>query len=91
LHTAPEAADGGPLGFVKNGDRIELDVENRRLDLAVSERELDERRRAGRYAPVRFERGYGKLYVEHVLGAERGADLDFLVGHSGALVARESH
>jgi L-arabonate dehydrase len=91
LHTAPEAAAGGPLGLVQNGDRIELDVEARRLDLAVSEAELDERRRRKRYEPVRFERGYGKLYVEHVLGPERGADLDFLVGRSGALVARESH
>ena len=91
LHTAPEAADGGPLGLVQNGDRIELDVENRRLDLAVSDSELDSRRRTTQYAPALFERGYGKLYVQHVLGPERGADLDFLVGHSGALVARESH
>ncbi|MGH7662175.1 MAG: IlvD/Edd family dehydratase [Vulcanimicrobiaceae bacterium] len=91
LHTAPEAAAGGPLGLVQNGDRIELDVEGRRLDLAVSQSQLDERRRATRYEPVRFERGYGKLYVEHVLGPERGADFDFLVGRSGAVVARESH
>ncbi|HTX02177.1 MAG TPA: IlvD/Edd family dehydratase [Candidatus Acidoferrales bacterium] len=91
LHTSPEAANGGPLGLVKSGDRIELDVEARRLDLAVSETELDDRRRAQHYPPVTFERGYGKLYVEHVLGPERGADLDFLVGHSGAFVARESH
>jgi L-arabonate dehydrase len=91
LHTAPEAANGGPLGLVQSGDRIELDVEARRLDLAVSDAELDNRRRAQQYAPVNFERGYGKLYVEHVLGPERGADLDFLVGHSGAFVARESH
>ena len=91
LHTSPEAAAGGPLGFAQNGDRIELDVEARRLDLAVSQTELDERRRTMRYDPVHFERGYGKLYVEHVLGAERGADFDFLVGRSGAFVARESH
>jgi L-arabonate dehydrase len=91
LHTAPEAANGGPLGLVQSGDRIELDVEARRLDLAVSESELERRRRAQQYPPVSFERGYGKLYVEHVLGPERGADLDFLVGHSGAFVARESH
>jgi L-arabonate dehydrase len=91
LHTAPEAAEGGPLGLVENGDRIELDVEARRLDLAVSQTELDERRRTKRYEPVHFERGYGKLYVEHVLGAERGADFDFLAGRSSALVARESH
>jgi len=91
LHTAPEAADGGPLGLVQNGDRIELDVEARRLDLAVSQTDLDNRRRAHEYPAVTFERGYGKLYVQHVLGPERGVDLDFLVGHSGALIARESH
>ncbi|MBV8530634.1 MAG: dihydroxy-acid dehydratase [Candidatus Eremiobacteraeota bacterium] len=91
LHTTPEAADGGPLGLVESGDRIELDVEARRLDLAVSQSELDTRRRRPAYPVAQFERGYGKLYVEHVLGADRGADLDFLVGHSGALVARESH
>ena len=91
LHTSPEAADGGTLGLVKNGDRIALDVEARTLDLAVSDTELADRRRAHNYPSAVFERGYGQLYVQHVLGAERGADLDFLVGHSGALVARESH
>jgi L-arabonate dehydrase len=91
LHTAPEAADGGPLGLVQDGDSIVLDVDGRRLDLAVGDTELDRRRRSMRYEPARFERGYARLYVEHVLGAERGADFDFLVGRSGAFVARESH
>jgi L-arabonate dehydrase len=91
LHTSPEAAAGGPLALVQNGDQIELDVLNRRLDLIVSEAELDRRRAAWRPAPPAFERGYAKLYTEHVLGADRGADFDFLVGGSGSRVAREMH
>jgi dihydroxy-acid dehydratase len=91
LHTSPEAAAGGPLALVQTGDVIELDVPNRRLDLIVSEAEFDRRRSAWRPAPPAFERGYAKLYTEHVLGAERGADFDFLVGSSGAKVAREMH
>jgi L-arabonate dehydrase len=91
LHTSPEAAVGGPLAFVQNGDFIELDVPNRRLDLIVAEAELDRRRAAWQPAPPAFERGYAKLYTEHVLGAERGADFDFLVGGSGSRVAREMH
>jgi L-arabonate dehydrase len=91
LHTSPEAAAGGPLAFVQNGDLVELDVPNRRVDLLVSEAELDRRRAAWRPSPPAFERGYAKLYTEHVLGAERGADFDFLVGRSGSAVAREMH
>jgi L-arabonate dehydrase len=91
LHTSPESAVGGPLALVQNGDLIELDVPNRRLDLIVSEAELDRRRAAWRPAPPAFERGYVKLYTEHVLGAERGADFDFLLGRSGSKVAREMH
>jgi len=91
LHTAPESAVGGPLALVENGDPIELDVPNRRLDLIVSEAELDRRRAAWRPAPPAFARGYAKLYTEHVLGAEQGADFDFLVGTSGSRVAREMH
>jgi len=91
LHTSPEAAAGGPLALVQTGDLIELDVPNRRLDLIVSEAELDRRRAAWQPVPPAFERGYAKLYTEHVLGAERGADFDFLVGSSGAKVAREMH
>jgi L-arabonate dehydrase len=91
LHTSPEAAVGGPLALVQNGDLIELDVPNRRVDLLVSEAEADRRRAAWRPAPPAFERGYAKLYTEHVVGAERGADFDFLVGRSGSAVAREMH
>jgi dihydroxy-acid dehydratase len=91
LHTSPEAAVGGTLALVQSGDLIELDVPNRRLDLIVNEAELDRRRAAWQPAPPAFDRGYAKLYTEHVLGAERGADFDFLVGNSGAKVAREMH
>ena len=91
LHTSPEAAVGGPLALVQNGDVIELDVPNRRLELLVNAADVDLRRTAWRAEPPAFERGYAKLYTEHVLGAERGADFDFLVGGSGAKVAREMH
>ncbi|HTP94271.1 MAG TPA: L-arabinonate dehydratase [Burkholderiales bacterium] len=91
LHTAPEAAAGGPLALVKNGDMIELDVERRRLHLDVPAAELARRR--ARWKPPRssYDRGYVKLYIEHVQQADRGADFDFLVGGSGAAVPRESH
>src|ERR1700687_6174810 len=90
LHSAPEAAAGGPLALVKNGDVIELDVAKRKLHLEVSDEELT-RRRASWKAPQSQKRGYYKLYVDHVLQANQGADLDFLVGASGAAVPRESH
>ncbi|MDR6387687.1 IlvD/Edd family dehydratase [Paraburkholderia phenoliruptrix] len=90
LHVSPEAAAGGPLALVQTGDMIELDVEARRLHLEVGDEEL-ERRRAAWQAPESPKRGYYKLYVEHVLQADQGADLDFLVGSSGAPVPRDSH
>jgi dihydroxy-acid dehydratase len=90
LHVSPEAAAGGPLAFVQTGDMIELDVEARRLHLDVTDEELA-RRRAAWQAPEAPKRGYYKLYVEHVLQADQGADLDFLVGSSGAPVPRDSH
>jgi dihydroxy-acid dehydratase len=91
LHVAPEAAIGGPLALVKNGDEIQVDVENRRLDLLVSE-EILEARRAKWVGPVGGPtRGWSKLYVDHVLQANKGADLDFLVGSSGSHVGRHSH
>jgi L-arabonate dehydrase len=90
LHVSPEAAAGGPLALVQTGDMIELDVEARRLHLEVSDDELA-RRRAAWQAPEAPARGYYKLYVEHVLQADQGADLDFLVGSSGAPVPRDSH
>jgi len=90
LHVAPEAAAGGPLALVQTGDTIELDVAQRRLHLDVSDEELARRRLAWR-APELPKRGYYKLYVEHVLQADEGADFDFLVGASGAAVPRDSH
>jgi dihydroxy-acid dehydratase len=93
LHVAPEAAAGGPLGLVRTGDIIELDVESRRLHLAVSDEELAERTAsaATTSAFAAPTRGWEKLYVEHVMQADTGADLDFLVGSSGDHVSRESH
>jgi L-arabonate dehydrase len=91
LHTSPEAAAGGPLALVRDGDVIELDVERRRLHLDVTDSELAARRQAWKPPDAAYDRGYARLYVEHVLQADRGADLDFLVGKSGAGVARESH
>ncbi|WP_341677137.1 IlvD/Edd family dehydratase [Niveibacterium sp. SC-1] len=90
LHTSPEAAAGGPLALVREGDMIELDVAARRLHLDVSDAELA-RRRAAWVAPPSPARGWIKLYVDHVEQAHLGADLDFLAGGSGAEVARESH
>jgi dihydroxy-acid dehydratase len=92
LHTAPESAVGGPLALVQDGDTIELDVSSRRLHLEVSDEELARRRAAWR-PPVheRLNRGYARLFLEHVLQADRGVDFDFLVGGSGAYVPRENH
>jgi dihydroxy-acid dehydratase len=90
LHVAPESAAGGPLALVRTGDIIELDVPARKLHLDVSDAELA-RRRAEWVAPEAPKRGYYKLYVEHVQQADKGADLDFLVGGSGTSVTRDSH
>jgi dihydroxy-acid dehydratase len=91
LHTAPEAAAGGPLAFVQNGDMIELDVPNRSLHLDVPEEEIDKRKIEWKGFENSFERGYTKIYVDHVNQANEGADLDFLVGKSGTPLMRESH
>ncbi|HEY2112780.1 MAG TPA: IlvD/Edd family dehydratase [Dongiaceae bacterium] len=91
LHAAPEAAVGGPLALVQDGDMIELDVAGRRLHLDVSESDLAERRRRWTPPEPAMEGGYQRLYVERVLQADRGCDLDFLVGKRGAAVPRHSH
>ena len=93
LHVAPEAAAGGPLDRVRDGDWIILDVEARVLAVDVPDEELAARAPSAalRAALARPDRGWQKLYVDTVLGAETGADLDFLVGSSGAEVSRESH
>jgi dihydroxy-acid dehydratase len=93
LHVAPEAAAGGPLGLVETGDYVILDVAARRLDVDVAAAELAARRpsaamTAGFAAP---RRGWERLYVDHVLQASEGADLDFLLGASGSAVTRDSH
>jgi dihydroxy-acid dehydratase len=91
LHIAPEAAVGGTLALVQEGDIIELDVAARRLHLDVAEAELDRRRAAWKPPAPPSDRGYYKLHHDHVMQADRGADLDFLVGKSGTDVTRESH
>ncbi len=92
LHVSPEAAAGGPLAIVQDGDMIELDVEARRLHLDVSDEELATRRRAWKSPePPLPPGGYARLYIDHVQQADRGADLDFLVGCRGHAVPRESH
>lgn len=91
LHVCPEAAIGGPLAHVREGDRIELDVEQRRLHLDVSEEEMARRRADWKPVPPPMAGGYQRLYFDHVLQADTGADLDFLVGCRGHVVARESH
>jgi L-arabonate dehydrase len=80
LHVSPEAAVGGPLALVRDGDEIELDVPNRRLTLGVPDEELTRRRAAWTPPPPHFERGYGRLFLDHVLQAHQGVDFDFLVG-----------
>jgi dihydroxyacid dehydratase/phosphogluconate dehydratase len=91
LHVAPEAAAGGPLGLVRDGDMIELDVEGRRLHLEVDDAELARRRATTMPTPAEAKGGYRQLYIDHVLQADKGADLDFLVGCRGHAVPRESH
>jgi dihydroxy-acid dehydratase len=91
LHVAPEAAAGGVLALVREKDIIELDVNARRLNLAVDESEIRRRRADWKPPEPTFGRGYVKLYYDHVMQSNRGADLDFLVGASGAEIPRESH
>jgi dihydroxy-acid dehydratase len=90
LHVSPESAVGGPLALVQNGDPIILDVERRRLELDVPADELQNRKPAQTTTPSP-DRGWQRLYIDHVLQADKGADLDFLVGGSGDVVTRESH
>jgi len=91
LHVTPEASAGGPLALVENGDEIELDVEKRKLTLKVPPRELARRKKAWKKPTPPLARGYWRLYFDHVLQANDGADLDFLVGKSGAFVPRDNH
>jgi len=90
LHVCPEAAAGGPLALVQSGDTISLDVKKRELRLEVEDNILAARRAKWTAQPLP-ERGWLRLYAKHVMQADKGADLDFLVGNSGAKVARDSH
>ncbi|WP_247236923.1 IlvD/Edd family dehydratase [Telluribacter sp. SYSU D00476] len=91
LHVSPEAAVGGMLALVQDGDYIELDVDARRLHLDVSDEELERRRAAYKPLELGYDRGYVNLYINHVTQAHEGADLDFLRGCSGDKVTRDSH
>jgi dihydroxy-acid dehydratase len=91
LHTCPEAAAGGPLAVVRNGDMIELDVPNRKLHLHISDEELAARLKQWSPPKPRLDSGYWKLYIDHVLQADQGADLDFLVGKRGDFVPKDNH
>jgi dihydroxy-acid dehydratase len=91
LHVCPEAALGGPLALVREGDWIALDVEARTLDLEVDEAELERRRGKWTAPEPAFKSGYQALYVKHVMQADKGSDFDFLVGCRGHEVPRESH
>ena len=83
LHVCPDSAVGGPLALVRDGDVIELDVPNRTLNVKVSDEELARRRAGWAPPPPKFTRGYGKLYLDHVLQADEGCDFDFLRGAGG--------
>ena len=93
LHVAPEAAAGGPLGLVQTGDFIELDVQARTLNIDITDAELAARQPNTSTVDgfAKSARGWQKLYIDHVMQADTGCDLDFLVGSSGEFIARESH
>ncbi len=93
LHVSPEAECGGPLALVQNGDTVRFDGPNRRLDVMISDDEIEQRLEGwnGPETAPKYKRGYYKLYIDHVMQADEGADLDFLVGCSGAEVTRGSH
>ncbi len=78
LHTAPESAIGGPLAVVRTGDEISLDVPNRSIELCISAEELQTRLAAFTPPPPKYNRGYGRMFLEHVTQANEGCDFDFL-------------
>ena len=91
LHTAPEAAVKGPLAAVQNGDQIEIDVNQGTMNLKVDEEII--KNRLDNYNPIlpKISGGYQKMYIDHVMQADKGADLDFLIGKRGSEVKRHSH
>ena len=91
LHVSPESSVGGTLAIVQDGDMIELDVENRRLHLDISDEELQKRKAAWKAPEPMATRGYVKFYIDHVQQAHLGADLDILQGGSGSEVTRDLH
>src|SRR5687768_4923856 len=91
LHMSPEAAAGGLLALVQNGDMIEMDVSKGKLQLLVSEKEISRRKKSWKKPKPQLSRGYWRLYFDHVNQAHEGADLDFLVGGSGDFVPRDNH
>jgi len=91
LHVTPEAAIGGPLAVVRTGDVVDLDVPGRRLDVMLDAAEMTRRLAAWQPPATTSQRGWVGLYTRHVLQADKGCDLDFLVGSSGHEVPRESH
>ena len=91
LHVSPEANVGGPISIVETGDRIRLDVDNGVLELLVPDSEIMKRSKSKPKPKENYTRGYAKLYVDHVMQADKGADFDFLVGKDTRLVTRESH
>jgi L-arabonate dehydrase len=91
LHTAPEAAAGGPLAVVQNGDMIELNVPQRRLQLLISDEELSARLATWIPPAPALDSGYWKLYIDHVNQADQGCDLDFLRGKRGSFVPKDNH
>jgi len=93
LHVSPESAAGGPLSKIKTGDIIELDVSSRSINVKLSDAELSSRpaSQLAKDAYAQPERGWQRMYIDHVNQADKGADLDFLIGSSGPDVSRESH
>jgi L-arabonate dehydrase len=91
LHVSPEAATGGNFAVIRTGDLITLDVPNRKLNVDISPEEFARRKTAFKFLPPAAERGYVKLYIDHVQQAHLGADMDFLTGGSGSEVVRDSH
>ena len=89
LHVAPEAAIGGPLALVRDGDEIELDLANRRLHLHVSDGELARRRAEWQPPAPHYSRGYGKLFLDSVMQAPEGMDFDFLLGAHPAVAEHQ--
>jgi dihydroxy-acid dehydratase len=91
LHVSPEAANGGNFAMIRTGDLITLDVSNRKLNVDITDEEFARRKKQFKFSTPVTNRGYVKLYIDHVQQAHLGADMDFLTGGSGSVVFRDSH